>query len=262
MKVQLVSDVHLEFKPHHVVNRGAEVLVLCGDICVAETLHDSPQGLKALRYRDFFVEVSHSFGHVVYVLGNHEHYHGKVDCSVGYLRAALQSWGISNIHVLEQDVFKLGNVVFLGGTLWTDMNRGDPLTLYHLKSNMNDFKVTRVQGSGYRLWTPEQAAVCHKRTLEYFKVVLDLSREQKVVVLTHHAPSSQSIDERFAHDTLMNGGYCSELGEFVLDHPQIVTWCHGHMHSFSDYRIGTTRVLCNPVGYPGERTYSDLIFEV
>ena len=30
-------------------------------------------------------------------------------------------------------------------------------------------------------------------------------------------------------------------------------WVHGHTHEIFDYYIGTTRVLCNPRGYPHER---------
>lgn len=29
-------------------------------------------------------------------------------------------------------------------------------------------------------------------------------------------------------------------------------WIHGHIHTSFDYRIGSTRVVCNPRGYPRE----------
>jgi hypothetical protein len=47
----------------------------------------------------------------------------------------------------------------------------------------------------------------------------------------------------------MNGGYSSELSEFILDHPQIKLWTHGHTHEPFDYMIGDTRIVCNPRGY-------------
>jgi hypothetical protein len=49
----------------------------------------------------------------------------------------------------------------------------------------------------------------------------------------------------------MNGGYHSRLSDFILDHPNIKVWCHGHMHNFTDYMVGDTRVLANPRGYKG-----------
>ena len=47
----------------------------------------------------------------------------------------------------------------------------------------------------------------------------------------------------------MNGGYHSDLSEFILDHPQIKLWTHGHTHHPFDYVIGETRIVCNPRGY-------------
>jgi hypothetical protein len=39
------------------------------------------------------------------------------------------------------------------------------------------------------------------------------------------------------------------LSEFILDHPQIRLWTHGHTHHAFDYQIGDTRIVCNPRGY-------------
>jgi hypothetical protein len=47
----------------------------------------------------------------------------------------------------------------------------------------------------------------------------------------------------------MNGGYMSRLDEFIMNHPNIRLWTHGHMHNPSDYLIDGTRVVCNPRGY-------------
>ena len=52
----------------------------------------------------------------------------------------------------------------------------------------------------------------------------------------------------------MNGGYSSDLSEFILDHPEIVLWTHGHTHDPFDYEVGTCRVVCNPRGYYGYET--------
>jgi hypothetical protein len=47
----------------------------------------------------------------------------------------------------------------------------------------------------------------------------------------------------------MNGAYSSDLSEYILDHPQIKLWTHGHTHEDFDYLIGSTRIVCNPRGY-------------
>ena len=79
----------------------------------------------------------------------------------------------------------------------------------------------------------------------------------KYVVCTHHTPSYASIHPRYANSELMNGAYTSDLSEFILDHPKIKLWTHGHTHEDFDYMIGTTRVVCNPRGYSGYESRAD-----
>jgi len=41
-------------------------------------------------------------------------------------------------------------------------------------------------------------------------------------------------------------------------------WVHGHVHDSHDYRIGSTRIVCNPRGYHSENPSFDpaLVVEV
>jgi Icc-related predicted phosphoesterase len=87
--------------------------------------------------------------------------------------------------------------------------------------------------------------------MSYFRDVIDAAKDQKVVVVGHHAPTYQSIHPKYVKEREMNGGYASDLSEFILDRPQIRLWTHGHVHNFSDYMVGDTRVFCNPRGYVG-----------
>ena len=86
--------------------------------------------------------------------------------------------------------------------------------------------------------------------------IKNLDADAKVVVVGHHAPSALSIAEHYKDSHLMNGGFSSDLSEFILDNPKIKLWTHGHMHDAFDYYIGDTRVVCNPRGYPGERIFN------
>ena len=280
MKIQLASDLHLEFADVLIKNNtGADVLVLSGDIMVAEDLRNQPANLawsdlptdghgrakRTMRYRDFLQRVSFQFPHVIYVMGNHEHYHGHFDQSVNYIRDTINYLNIYNIHVLDRDTKKIDDVTFVGGTMWTDCNRGDPMTQFHLEQCMNDFRIIRIKNEGFRKFLPNRTIDEFIKTKEYISTVIsNLPKEEKVVVCTHHAPSHLSIHEMYKHDTLMNGGYSSDLSEFILDRPQIKAWTHGHMHNCFDYKIGDTRVMCNPHGYPGENPdfNFDFTFEV
>jgi len=269
MKIQIVSDLHLEFEDIYLKNEcGADVLVLSGDICVAEDMRNqnlpalswetmSDQGFgrakRAMRYRDFFQRVSFQFPHTVYVMGNHEHYHGHFDTSYQILQSSLDSLNIQNVHILDKGTKDINGVRFIGGTLWTDCNKGDPLTQYHLEHAMNDFRVIRIKKENFRKFLPKRTITEHIYTKEYISTVLEGTPEDMpVVVCGHHAPSSMSIDDRYKHDTLMNGGYYSDLSEFILDRPKIKLWTHGHMHQSFDYTIGDCRVVCNPRGYHDE----------
>jgi Icc-related predicted phosphoesterase len=265
MKIKLVSDLHLEFSDVNITNdENCDVLILGGDILIAQDLHDhsaekvsiaamiesmSSRQAAAFRFRDFLKRVSSQFPHVIYVAGNHEFYHGKFVASLEYLRDECAEF--SNIYFLERDTKVIDDVVFVGGTLWTDMNKGDPLTLHAVADMMNDFRIVRHDEYGYTKLRPAHAMSRHRQTLDYIRVVLDENQTRRCVVVTHMAPSFQSISEKYVDSTLMNGAYASDLSEFILDRPQIKLWTHGHVHSVNDYMIGSTRVVSNPRGYEG-----------
>jgi len=99
-------------------------------------------------------------------------------------------------------------------------------------------------------FSPEDAVVDHKAMLSVLnKTLEDTPPWTSVIVVGHHAPSKQSTHPRYKDETLMNGGYSSDLSDFILDHPEIKLWTHGHTHEDFDYMIASTRIVCNPRGY-------------
>jgi len=262
MKITVVSDLHLEFSYVDLKNtQNADVLILSGDILIAQELHDHSEDDTALigclgtrqakvkYYRNFLKNVSAEFPHVIYVAGNHEFYHGKWVKGLSYIRQEIEKY--PNIYFLENETKIIDDVVFVGGTLWTDMNKRDPHTMFSITSLMNDFRVIRHDGSDYRKVNALDCVQRHVATLKYFQEVLDRNRDKKCVVVSHMAPTFASIGKRYVAEKIMNGGYASDLGDFILDRPQIKLWTHGHVHDPSDYMVGSTRVLCNPRGYEG-----------
>ena len=290
MKIAICSDIHLEFGAISLENtENAEVLILSGDICVAKEILDrDPYETrfddKSSRIHLFFQECCARFKTVVYVAGNHEHYHGDFAESFNILRERLGY--LVNLHILDKESVLINDVMFIGGTLWTDMNKEDGITLMHMKSMMNDFRTVKNSNrmvsrkvmkykkdengqyvseikdgvnvmveEGFEFkesvstFSPEDAVEDHKKMLGYLKVMLEDKHDQKFVVVGHHAPTKLSTHPRYADELIMNGGYSSDLSEFILDHPQIKLWTHGHTHEEFDYLIGTTRIVCNPRGY-------------
>jgi hypothetical protein len=184
---------------------------------------------------------------VIYVAGNHEFYNGKWPAGIDYLREECAKF--PNVYFMENNCRTIGDFTFIGSTLWTDMNRGDPITLYHVAGMMNDYRIIRNSDHGFRRLTPEDTALRHRDSVGYIRQIIEGKFDQKFVVVGHMSPSKQSTHPRYADDTLMNGGYSSDLDDFILDHPQIKLWTHGHTHEDFDYMVGSTRIVCNPRGY-------------
>ena len=262
MKVALASDIHLEFGSTELANtESADVLILAGDICQAVDVNNETSMGRTCR--TFFRQVSERFPQVIYIMGNHEHYQGDYARSRGRIEAMLADLGSDNVHLLEKDTVTIEDVTFVGGTLWTDFNREDSLTMWNAGQSMNDYRVCKnsgrgISGGGYasRL-QPEDTLEAHRAMLDYIRIVTEGQADKKFVVAVHHAPSSASVAECYRGDLLMNGNFYTDLSEFILDRPQIRLWVHGHMHNASDYMIGETRVVCNPRGYVGYESWAD-----
>lgn len=262
MRVSVVSDLHLEFG--ELTLPGGDVLILSGDICEAKNfkLQDyTPEvvavnertGVKSHRYCKFFYEECAKYKDVIYVMGNHEHYGSQFHKTYNHLKENLPS----NFHLLEREFVEINGVLFLGATLWTDMNKMDSLTMLHMRSMMNDYRAITMFNSVkhvYHKLTPDHTVDDHFKTKEYFRLVLSENRQGKnlpVVVCTHHAPTKLSIHPKYKNDHIMNGAYSSDLTDMILDNPEIKYWTHGHTHDPFRYRIGECEIVCNPRGYAG-----------
>lgn len=261
MKIQLVSDLHLEFSDVVINNQGyTDVLILGGDILTATTLHEFPaddadlpvsftQRGKAERFRQFLKHVSKEFPHVVYIAGNHEYYHGKFPDAITWLKDECSLF--PNVYFLEMDSVEIKDYVFIGSTLWTDLNKGDPTTSAVCKTSMNDYHVIRDSTKNYSRLSPSTTLRRHRDSLSYIKSVVESDPSRQYVVVGHHAPTMLSTKPQFEKDFHLNGAYRSDLSEFIINHPQIKLWTHGHTHNVFDYVMGSTRILCNPRGYEG-----------
>lgn len=277
MKIALCSDLHLEFGTISLENsEGAEVLILSGDICIANDLlkndednfmEDDRAQTRSRKFHKFFQECCDRFENVVYISGNHEHYHGDFGLTTERLRSNLGY--LPNLHILDNQSVTFGDITFIGGTLWTDMNKEDPQTLYAIKRAMNDFHnildsrvpVTFRDESGkfhehIGKLLPTSVVESHKEMLKYIdESTVDAT--VRYVVVGHHSPSKQSTKPQYERDVIINGAYSSDLSEFILDRPQIKLWTHGHTHHEFDYMIGSTRIVCNPRGYIGYEGHAD-----
>lgn len=237
MRIHVLSDLHIEFSDFDMPEVDADVTVLAGDI------HTGERGVP-------FVRALSLRRPVVYVAGNHEFYGTAIPKLYEKLRAEVDG---SAVHVLQNAAVVVGNARFIGATLWTDYElRGAEareLGMVVGKATMMDFNKIRISPD-YRKLSPSYLHAAFRQSLGYLESVLATPHAGPTIVVTHHAPSMQSIAPRYRNDP-SSASFASDLEELILSH-SIDLWIHGHTHHCVDYAIGKTRVVSNQRGYPGE----------
>ena len=266
MRIHLQSDVHIEFdrEPTHTLP-GGDVLLLAGDVCVADLLRKERTDKKARAHTRvcdaFFKEECAKYDKVYMILGNHEHYHGVFDNTAMIMREYLKD---TNVTLLDKEWVRLNDHWELfGGTMWTDYDQSDWFAMQDAKNKMNDHRIIEkikppgdepVVGGEAKPYVgrflPEDAVLEYQDTVaELVSHVID-HPDTKKIIMTHHAPTAQSIHPRYAGMRL-NAAYYTEMSNWIMDQPDIKYWFHGHMHDNFDYIVGECRVVCNPRGYVG-----------
>jgi predicted phosphohydrolase len=227
----------MEFAPFEPPDVDADLVILAGDTDI---------GLRGVRW------AKRAFGErpVVYVLGNHEYYRNSLPQLTEKLR--LEAEG-SNVHVLERDVLNIGELTIFGCTLWTDLALNDDPVMggRAVADLMNDYRLIRVSPQ-YRRLRPQDTESLHHGAVRWLR--LEMPKHSKTsIVVTHHAPSAQSLGSHHVDDPA-NIAYASNLEDLIRDlSPSL--WIHGHIHLPCDYRVGSTRVICNARGYAGEELH-------
>ena len=235
MRLQIFSDLHLEFGPVAIPSTGADVLVIPGD------LHVGREGLALIRAN--FPDQP-----VIYVLGNHEFYRYALPELIETFVRETQG---TNIHVLERNSVVIDGFGFLGFTLWTDFAlRGNTQeAMRAAEAVMSDYSIIE-NSEENRLLRAKDTARIHKNSREWLKQAIQWSNRGKTIIVTHHAPSSHS--EAACHkDSPLAPAFASDL-EPLVEVSGVPLWIHGHTHHNVDYKIGRTRVLTNQRGYPDQ----------
>lgn len=269
MKIQLLSDLHLEVHPHWEATpaAGADLLVLAGDV-------GSYQSGSMLAEDDFGLSrFSPKLGWptpVFYVPGNHEYDALDFEATHVRLRETCERLGIT---WLEREVViwpsaHEPSVRFIGTTLWTDFDALVPTSLpkqsnapygmpvpglmtQQLKARDKAFRAANYylkKNTSLRHGEPmladalrEQGLICQT----WLTQALAQPFDGKTVVVTHFAPSLGSADPRYGL-TPGTAGFCNNLDHLL---PRAQLWLHGHLHAPSDYTRGGCRVVANPLGY-------------
>ncbi|MES2952445.1 MAG: metallophosphoesterase [Pseudomonadota bacterium] len=263
MKLQLLSDLHLEAHPHWTAQPapGADLLVLAGDIGsyqAGSQLADADFGLGRFSPKAGWPTP------VIFVPGNHEYDGLDFDAAHARLRETCERLGLI---WLERETLVLHGVRFIGTTLWSDFDAlglteppaaartgvaaGANQLAQLLKSRDKAFRAANYYlrktlttrngepwlADGLR----EQALVCQA----WLRDALAQPFDGSTVVVTHFAPSLLSADPRYGR-TPGTAGFCNALDDLL---PLAQWWLHGHLHAPSDYMHQGCQVVANPLGY-------------
>ena len=231
MRVQLLSDLHFEYDEDggeafaRSVEIAGDVLVLAGDVVPLLSRQRVEQALGWFCAR---------FGQVLFVPGNHEYYRTSPDEADALLAAAAGT--LPNLHVLNPGVAVVEGVRFVGATLWFPATPDEA----RYRGYLTDFALIR----DFVPWVHQ----AHAAQQAFMRANLQAGD----VVVTHHLPHPNSTPVMFAGSPLNRFFVAGDATE-LLAGADARLWLHGHTHSPRDYLVGTTRVVCNPRGYPHER---------
>lgn len=231
MKIQIVSDIHLEFGITDIENNsGADVLVLSGDITTTNTLTE---------FEEFISKLEQQYEYIIHIQGNHEPWHSSIETMDEVLTDIAH--GSKTYYYLNNNYVIVGNYIIIGCTLWTDYNRGDYYDMKLIRNSMRDY-------GNIKNFRPVRGHTLHKESVRYIEEVAKDNPDNTIIVVTHHAPSMLSVHPKYGNSSL-NYAYATDLSKLILDNPNIKLWAHGHTHDSFDYNIGDCRVICNPFGY-------------
>jgi predicted phosphodiesterase len=250
VKIQLLSDLHLEVHPHYQAQPApdAKLLVLAGDIGsyqAGSRLEDTDFGLGRFSPRHGWPTP------VLYVPGNHEYDALEFDATHARLRETCDRLGIT---WLERAVQMIDGVRFVGTTLWSDFEAlvptDGPLSL-QLKARDKALRAANFYlrknstlRAGEHLLA-EQLSELGRACQTWLRHALATPFDGMTVVVTHFAPSLRSADPRYGL-TPGTAGFCNALDDLMA---QAQWWLHGHLHCPQDYVVQGCRVVANTLGY-------------
>lgn len=249
LKIRVLSDLHFELLSHD----GSDDIPKM-DVNLTIIAGDYHKIAKAIGHaRSMFPN-----GPLLMVCGNHEHYKSGMSVAIGVETIQADALLDSQLNhrvtrVLENDTVVLDirgqKVRIIGATLWTDFelfqNYAGHSSFAH--ASMNDYVCIKGPDDAGRL-RPQDTRDWHLMTRAYIERELRMPFDGRTIVVTHHLPSLLSVAPHFKTDSL-TPAFASNCDDLIRLQPDL--WIHGHTHDSCDYRVGHTRIVCNPRGYGG-----------
>lgn len=238
LRIRLLSDIHLEFRRrihnllHNIPSSPDEILVLAGDI--GHPFHEN--------YPLFLSAMSEKFRKIFLVSGNHEYYSGDHTMDQTDQKISALCSHYKNITFLHNTWEDFEGFRWLGTTLWTEV----PIDSRPISDaiKIKDFSI-------------EKNNSMHREAKLFLEKEIPIST-LPCIVITHHMPSFHLIQPKYLRESFVpyNCWYASSMDHLFTQN--VKAWCYGHTHMRDDRFVGYgTRLICNPIGYPGENDVVD-----
>lgn len=243
MKLVVYSDLHseLQYPVEITAQVNADVLILAGDIVSFSNPEPLKHILKKWKNKP-----------VIYVAGNHEYY---TKTPIAHCNREFREYlkdNHPNVHFLDNEGVKIGTKHFFGGTMWTDLNKGNSGSLDDAQKGMNDFNYI------YKDWTtaisPEDFIGMHNAFKYKLTKWLRETKGTRVVV-THHSPN-RFEDTKYTDSTLWPAFECTDMDD-IFQENFVDLWVHGHTHENRNERCYGIPLISNQAGYQAYRECRD-----
>lgn len=233
MKLQILSDVHLEFgRPDFDFPATAPYLALLGDIGDPWTE----------TYRKFLLRQAERFELVYVLCGNHEPYKRTNNQANEMVRNICKKIPDKLIHLdmTRHDFSK--DIVVLGCTLWSRVSETQRPTVGCFLADYRYIKD----------WSVSMNNATHTRHVDWLEQNIEAAgRENKsVIILTHHAPTFKGTCAPMHRQSPLSSAFATDL-EYLMK-PPVVAWASGHTHWSYEQVINGVKVCANQSGYPNE----------
>ena len=261
MRIQLISDLHLENYPDYVPQAAPDidVLILAGDIGsyqAGSRLTSDDFGLRRFSPR----RPGSEWPRVFYIPGNHEFDGLEFDATYQKLRDTCDGLGIE---WLERETITVGAVRFIGTTLWSDFEalaKSRSTMTEQMKALEKAYRAANFylsKNTTFKDGAPmlaEDIRLLAHECQRWLRDALASPFDGSTVTVTHFAPTLQSADPRYGM-TPGTAGFCNSLDDLL---PLSDVWMHGHLHCANDFVASgiadgapySCRVIANPRGYP------------
>jgi len=235
MKIQILSDLHLEFfwEQHKKINKLLDSLVSDADTIL---LAGDTFGIECLEIQMKCIATVFHDKQVIFIPGNHEYYRSSKH---GMDRLLMEESDKYDNLIFLENAFELinDNTIVIGGCGWND-------EFNQIGANMmNDCRLIKDLEKDNHL-----SMLWNRITKEFFRETLGMvNGNKKIICMTHNSPLLDFIPEKYA-GTPMNPFFANDWSDLVQEfEPDI--WVSGHFHQMKKFKKYNTLFIENGYGY-------------